>query len=273
MKHITRAQIHIFQDKVLMFYTTNGRKLPWRKTVDPYKILLSEFMLQQTQVLRVIPYYKKWVKRWPTINDLAAASRKDVLQMWMGLGYNKRAVSLQKSAQIISQTYHCDVLLAMNNFRKLPGVGLYTSNAVKIFAANEDIVTVDTNIRRIFIHEFNLSEDVSDSDLWMLAERCLPKGKSITWHNALMDYGALVLTSQKTNIRPRTHQSRFEGSDRQMRADILRILLVSSFSYSDLLEKIDVDSIRLRKILEKLIREEIIILQNKRYQIREERSN
>ena len=273
MKHITTTQIHIFQDKVFLFYKNDGRKLPWRKTTDPYKILLSEFMLQQTQVLRVISYYKKWIKKWPTINDLATASRSDVLQMWMGLGYNKRALSLQKSAQIISQTYHGDVLLAMNHFRRLPGIGLYTSNAVQIFAANADIVTVDTNIRRILIHEFHLPQDTSKKDLWTLAERCLPKGNSRDWHNALMDYGSIVLTARKTDIAPCTHQSRFEGSNRQIRATILRILLVSSFSYSELSEKIDVDNTRLRKILEKLIQEEIIILHNKRYQIREERSN
>ncbi|MCX6665095.1 MAG: Fe-S cluster assembly protein HesB [Euryarchaeota archaeon] len=273
MKHVTRAQIHVFQDKVFLFYKTNGRKLPWRKTTDPYMILLSEFMLQQTQVPRVILYYKKWIKRWPTIHHLATASRKEVLQMWMGLGYNKRALSLHKTVQIISQTYRGDVLLAMNHFRTLPGVGLYTSNAVQIFAANEDIVTVDTNIRRIFIHEFHLPQDTSKKELWALAKQCLPNGKSRTWHNALMDYGSLVLTAKKTGIAPCTRQSRFEGSDRQIRANILRILLVSSFSYSELSEKIDVDNTRLRKILEKLIREEIIILQNKRYQIREERSN
>lgn len=222
------ARIRDFQAKVLSYYREQGRDLPWRRTADPYHILVSEVMLQQTQVERVSPYYERWIARWPTIEALAKASRQEVLGEWLGLGYNNRAVNLHKTAQAIALEYGGDVLRALGHYKELPGIGQYTAAAVRIFALNEDIVTVDTNIRRILIHEFRLDEKIPDRELWELAGKCLPEGKSRDWHNALMDYGATFLTSQRTGIRPKTRQSRFEGSDRQLRARILRHLLTDS---------------------------------------------
>ena len=158
--------IKAFQKKILTFYKKKSRELPWRKTTDPYSILLSEIMLQQTQVDRVIEYFNRWTKRWPTVHHLARAKRISVLKEWMGLGYNNRAVNLHKAAQKISKDYKGDVLKAVENFKEIPGIGPYTSKAVQIFSANKNVVTVDTNIRRIFIHEFKLSEKISDAELW-----------------------------------------------------------------------------------------------------------
>lgn len=265
----TPERIQEFQKKVFSFYKKNGRMLPWRKTTDPYKILLSELMLQQTQVNRVILYYEKWITQWPTIRALASASRVEVLQAWMGLGYNTRAMNLHKAARKIVTQFDSDVLEAMKQYKEIPGVGRYTSQAVQIFSTNADLVTVDTNIRRIFIKEFHLPETVSDKELWRLAEQCLPKGRSREWHNALMDYGALHLTAQKTGIKPKTQQSRFEGSDRQLRARIIRILLQNDESLMDISRILNVESSWLQRILEKLISEEIISKKNNRYYLKE----
>jgi A/G-specific adenine glycosylase len=262
-------RIQRFQKKVLSFYKKYGRDLPWRKTTDPYKILLSELMLQQTQVNRVVPYYEKWIARWPTLDTLASASRVEVLSAWMGLGYNTRAVNLHKTVQKIVTEFDGDVVQAMKYYKKLPGIGKYTSQAVQIFSTNADLVTVDTNIRRIFIAEFHLSEDISDKDLWEYAEQCLPKGRSREWHNALMDYGALFFTSQRTGIKPKTQQSPFEGSDRQIRAAILRFLLYDPSSFETIHRALCVEKGRLRKILGKMVDEELLILCNKRYQVNE----
>jgi A/G-specific adenine glycosylase len=258
-----------FQKKIFMFYRNNKRDLPWRNTTDPYKILLSEFMLQQTQVIRVIDYYEKWITKWPTIHDMSEASRVEVLKTWMGLGYNTRAVNLHKAAQKIVSEFKGDVLEAMKQYKDIPGVGRYTSQAVQIFATNADLVTVDTNIRRIFIKEFCLSEKISNAKLWSLAETCLPKGKSRDWHNALMDYGALHMTSKKTGIKPKTQQSQFQGSDRQIRAQILRILLKGPYIFSQLQDFVHIEQERLQHILEKMITEEIITLCNHHYQLKE----
>jgi A/G-specific adenine glycosylase len=258
-----------FQNKILQYYKKNGRDLPWRNTTDAYNILISELMLQQTQVSRVIDYYTTWLKTWPTIQHLAQANFKDVLQAWMGLGYNTRGINLHKASKIIVQHYNADVIAAMDEYKKIPGVGKYTSQAVKIFSTNADIVTVDTNIRRIFIHEFDLSQDISDSELWSIAQHCLPKGKSRQWHNALMDYGAMYLTSKKTGISPKTKQSTFEGSDRQIRAQILRDLLNTPLTIHDLTQHYDHTTDRLLKILEKMKKQGIIKKEKEKYLLNE----
>ena len=245
-----------FQKKVLTFYKKNGRTLPWRATQNPYKILVSEIMLQQTQVDRVVPFYTTWIQTWPTIQSLARASARDVLRKWMGLGYNNRALNLLKTAHIIAREFDGDVLTAMQHHSRLPGIGPYTASAVQIFSANADLVTVDTNIRRLLIHEFSLTKP-TDQELWKLADACLPRGQSRDWHNALMDYGQ-VLTSRRTGIRPKTQQSAFEGSDRQLRARILRLLLDKPVTLAALTKTLDTEGKRLGRILAGMQRDGII---------------
>jgi len=269
IEEIPSEKITLFQDKIFSFYKHNKRDLPWRHTTDPYKILLSELMLQQTQVSRVTHYYHQWIERWPTIDALATTSLPEVLQMWMGLGYNRRAVHLHTTACIIVTQFNSDVLRAMQQYKTLPGIGRYTSQAVLIFSTNADLVTVDTNIRRILIREFDLHPTVSDADLWTLAQHCLPPGRSREWHNALMDYGALHLTARKTGIKPKTQQSRFEGSDRQIRAQILRCLLQKSLSLSELENTLHLTQDRLQPILEKMMREHLIVQKGTIYRLKE----
>lgn len=268
-RNIPHEKIKRFQKKVLSFYKINKRDLPWRKTTDPYKILLSELMLQQTQVKRVIFFYEKWIAKWPTIEALASASLPEVLQMWMGLGYNTRAVNLHYTARTIVSEFKSDVIKAMKQYKELPGIGRYTSQAVLIFSSNADLVTVDTNIRRILINEFNLPTKIADTELWDLAEKCLPLGKSRDWHNALMDYGSLHLTAQKTGIKPKTQQSRFEGSNRQIRAKILRCLLQKSMSLTEFENIFRLEQMRLKPILDKMIEEKIVEKRHTIYQLKE----
>jgi len=268
-RNIPNTKIKRFQKKVLSFYEKNKRDLPWRTTTDPYKILLSELMLQQTQVKRVISYYEKWIAKWPTIDTLASASLPEVLQMWMGLGYNTRAVNLHSTVRTIVSEFKSDVINAMKQYKELPGIGRYTSQAVLIFSSNADLVTVDTNIRRILISEFRLPIKISDKELWSLAEKCLPIGKSRDWHNALMDYGSLHLTAQKTGIKPKTQQSRFEGSNRQIRAKILRCLLQKSMSLTEFENTFGLEQTRLKPILDKMMEEKIVVKRNTLYQLKE----
>jgi len=269
VRRISQEEILRFQQKIFSFYQQNKRSLPWRETTDPYKILLSELMLQQTQVSRVVSYYEQWIARWPTLEDLASASRAEVLKAWMGLGYNTRAVHLHKAAQKIVAEYEGDVNAAMKHYTEIPGVGRYTAHAVQIFSTNADLVTVDTNIRRIFIAEFHLPEDLSAQELWTIAAQCLPQGRSREWHNALMDYGALQQTAKKTGIRPVSQQSSFEGSDRQIRAAVLRLLLSGPSSFETINQTLGGEQMRLRKILDKMVDEELLVQQAKNYQVRE----
>ena len=141
---------------------------------------------------------------------------------------------------------------------------------MQIFSTNADLVTVDTNIRRIFIKEFHLSEKISDKGaVGGMPSSVSPKGRSREWHNALMDYGALHLTAKKTGIKPKTQQSRFEGSDRQIRARILRYLLNDTISLSELEKTFGIEQLRLRRILDKMVTEKIIVNKNNSYQLNE----
>ena len=183
----------------------------------------------------------------------------------MGLGYNTRAINLHKTAQKIVKEHDGDVIRALQDFKSLPGIGPYTAAAVQIFSQNRDITAVDTNIRRIFIHEFGLSDKTGDREVWALAKKCLPQGKSRDWHNALMDYGATLMTARRTGIRPKTRQSRFEGSNRQIRAKMLRHLLKSEACSFQELKRIaetdkdaKTDKERLQKILDKMLKEGVI---------------
>jgi A/G-specific adenine glycosylase len=199
---------------LLAWYRANGRDLPWRRTRDPYAILVSEVMLQQTQVPRVVPRYLAWLERWPTAGALAAARRSDVILAWQGLGYNRRAVNLHRAAQIVAELGWPDDLT------DLPGVGPYTAAAIECFARGRDVVPEDTNVRRVR----ERSGGTFDGE-------CA---------QALMDLGATVCLarvprcsacplapgcpSRGRRFEPGRKQGPFEGSFRQRRAQTLRLV-------------------------------------------------
>ncbi len=266
MVSLQQHDIEALQENVFSYYRSHRRVLPWRETTDPYAILVSEFMLQQTQVGRVLSYYGKWLKRWSSPEALAKAELRDVLQAWQGLGYNRRGQNLYKTARVIMSEFRGDVLAAVEEYRRLPGVGEYTSSAVQVFSANRNIPAVDTNIRRILIAHFRLDENISRKDLASVAFRCIPKGRSREWHNALMDYGSQVMTAKKSGVKPLGKQGAFEGSDRQIRSRILRFLLShpGGVSKAELLSHLKgIEHARIADITEKMLAEKLIICHNK----------
>ena len=224
-----RRRVLALQRRLLDWYGENRRDLPWRRSTDPYASLGSEIMLQQTQVPRVAPRFLEWLEAWPTLESLAGAPLTDVLQRWQGLGYNNRARRLQECAVAAVATAPAgraaELPRTFDGLRALPGIGPYTARAVLVFAHNDDLAAVDANVRRVLTHELGLPGDLSDAELQQVADAVLPRGRSRDWHNALMDYGSLVLTARVTGIAPRTRQTTFEGSRRQKRARLLRQLL------------------------------------------------
>ena len=213
-----------FQHKILSWYTKNKRDLPWRRTTNPYKILVSEVMSQQTHVGRVIPKYRAFLRKFPTSRALASASPGNVLLVWSGLGYNRRALYLQQACQRIATEHGGIFPQDTETLLTLPGIGPYTAAAICSFAFNQDVACIDTNIRRILIHELSLPETISLQDLKKIARHHIPKGKSREWHNALMDYGALYLTAKRTHIKSLSTHPPFKDSRRYYRGQLLKSL-------------------------------------------------
>lgn len=226
----TSSSLARFRETVWKHYSVHGRRtLPWRTTTRPYRILVSEVMLQQTQVERVIPYYRAWMKVFPTVEALARAPLGTVLRAWQGLGYNRRAKMLHEAAKAIVSRHRGVFPKNVAVLEALPGIGPYTARAVTAFAHNEDVVFVETNIRTAVIHHFfPKKKQVSDAEILVLLEKMLPNGRSREWYSALMDYGSYLKRSGiRLNARTKgyTKQSVFEGSARQARGALLRALV------------------------------------------------
>jgi A/G-specific adenine glycosylase len=188
-----------FTKKLLAWYARNARDLPWRKTRDPYRVVVSEFMLQQTQVSRVLEYYPRFLDRFPTVETLARARPKAVREAWEGLGYYARAANLHALARVVSKTYDGTLPDNLEQLDELPGVGRYTAGAVACFAYEKPVPTVDTNVNRVIQRAFgNAERGMRNAELWRLASMIVPKNGKRAWrfNQALMELGALVCTAR-----------------------------------------------------------------------------
>lgn len=221
--------IEKFQKVVLGYYRDHGRDLVWRKTTDPYRILVSEIMLQQTQVERVSVKFPAFITGFPDFGSLADAPLPEVLLAWQGMGYNRRALSLQKCARRVVEEYGGALPPDPEVLATFPGIGRATAASICAFAFNMPVVFIETNIRRVFIHYFfDDSETVDDSEILPWVKKTLYRKDPRTWYNALMDLGTdLKTTVRNPNRRSRhyTKQATFEGSDRKIRGGIIRVLL------------------------------------------------
>ena len=189
-----------FRRRLLAWYRKHGRDLPWRRTTDPYAILVSELMLQQTQVATVIPYYQMWLRRFPDFSSLAVASEQEVLHAWQGLGYYTRARNLRAAAQTIMNKHGGRFPRSLSAIHDLPGVGRYTANAVATFAFNRTVPIVEANIARLLARLVDLQIPVDSTPgrdaLWRCATELLPSRSAGLYNSALMDLGALVCSSR-----------------------------------------------------------------------------
>jgi len=194
-------QRRAFRRSLLQWYRHNGRDLPWRQTRDPYAIVVSEFMLQQTQVATAIPYYNKWLRRFPDFASVASASENDVLHAWQGLGYYSRARNLHTTAKIVQARYRGVFPNDIAAIRKLPGVGRYTTNAVATFAFNQPVPIVEANSSRVLARLFDIRAPIDSAigreKLWENAAQLVPKRNAARFNSALIDLGALVCLPDK----------------------------------------------------------------------------
>jgi A/G-specific adenine glycosylase len=320
-QRIKRAQFHQI---LLDWWRKNGRVLPWRQKLnfshegrplsadrvrdeafvsyfagekgrDPYRVVVSEMMLQQTQVERVLSKYSEWMKKWPTIHDLAAAELPEVFVIWQGLGYNRRARFLWLLAQSIHEKGGWPESEA--ELMQLPGIGKYTARAVLSFAFGKHVGVVDTNVSRIFCRVLGVKEKVSEKEIFALADAYLPAGQADPWNQSLMDFGALLCTGRNPKCEscplakmcsanttakqlgfagyaaqlkamppPRKKTLRFADTDRFFRGRIMDILrngiVVRVELARQMSEQYGLPADRFDKLLTKLVMEKMVELKN-----------
>lgn len=269
---MTPQAVRAFRKTIYKNYWKNPRILPWRKTRDPYKILVSEIMLQQTQVERVLRKYRTFVTTFPNIVSLAEASLKDILTVWQGLGYNRRAISLKNIAETIVTNYGGKIPSSQEALMKLPGIGRYTGAAIETFAFNKPSVLIETNIRSVYIYFFfQAKNQVKDSEIISLIEKTLDKRNPRDWYYALMDYGVYLKKTYANLNKKSSHyhrQSPFRGSNRQIRGIILKALVEEpGLTEEDILLKIGLESEKISNNLKRLEYEGFLRKKRKKYTI------
>lgn len=252
-----------FKKQVWNYYRKHGRaQLPWRQTANPYHVLVSEIMLQQTQVDRVIPKYEAFLRKFPSTRVLAKAPLADVLREWQGLGYNRRAKFLHEAAKVVESRHGGAMPADLPSLLVLPGIGPYTAGAVMAFAYDKPVVFLDTNIRNVFIHHFfPKKQNVHDRELMPIIGSALDRKRPRDWYSALMDYGThLKATGQGKNARSAHYakQSRFSGSDREIRGRMLTLLSEKSVPEDLLLKHGSADRLRAEAQLQKLLKEKMV---------------
>jgi len=254
---LTPEVIVEFNHQLVSYYYEHGRDLPWRKTTNPYHILVSEIMLQQTQVERVKDKFEEFIRAFPDFLSLANASVKEVLSIWQGMGYNRRALALKQVAQRVMDECNGSLPQDVKTLITFPGIGEATASAILVYAFNIPVAYIETNVRRVFIHFFfGERKGIRDDEIKPLVMQALPKVNSREWYNSLMDYGAeLKKRGQNPNRKSASFakQSQFKGSDRQMRGLILREVLTEvSIDTRDLLQKMKISKRQLHRILRAL---------------------
>lgn len=259
-----------FQTLVYEHFRATSRPMAWRETSDPYRILVSEIMLQQTQVGRVKLKYAEFLNAFPSVHDVAAAPLSDVLLVWQGLGYNRRAIYLKRCCEEVSSFYAGQFPDSVDEMQSLPGIGPYTARAVAAFAFGIAEPLIETNIRTVFIHFFfHGCENVDDGEIMPLVAATLDRSHPREWYYALMDYGVMLKQNHPNPGRRSRHhvpQSRFEGSNRQLRSRILReIMKRSSASVEELVEIVAAGREAVLSNLEAMQREGFLVKQGHCY--------
>jgi A/G-specific adenine glycosylase len=258
---IDAEQLRVFRERIWEHYRAYGRDLPWRHDPTPYQVFISEVMLQQTQVGRVLERYPRWLERFVSFEALAAASVAEVLAAWQGMGYNRRALWLRAAAEQVMSEWDGQLPRDPVQLARLPGVGPNTAGSIAAFAYEVPTVFIETNIRRVFLHEFLGDRDnVADAELRPLIAAALDREQPRQWYYALMDYGAaLAKRVPNPNRRSRHYnvQAKFEGSLRQLRGEVLRQLLAGPVTAAGLAAAVTDE--RLPAVLVALVAEGFVV--------------
>ncbi len=271
----------LFNSTLFAWQKKNYRVMPWRDTHDAYRILVSEVMLQQTQVLRVMTKYAEFLKKFPTVRILAESNLGDVLRIWSGLGYNRRAKYLHECAKKVVAEHGGKFPDDFEELMKLPGIGISTAGALLAFAFVRDEPMIDTNIRRILVRVFFQKKIPGDKELFEFAKTLIPKGKGRMWNYAMLDLGATLCTARNHSVTcpiQKLHgpvedfvykkpQKKFAHSDRFYRGRIIARLIVGATTKAKLQKELELVAARLNILIEKLLREKLIIVRRQTLRI------
>jgi A/G-specific adenine glycosylase len=264
IKKLTSSQIKKFQKLIYTYYKNNRRDFAWRNTTNPYHIVVSEIMLQQTQTKRVEQKYPEFIKKFPTWKALATAPQSEVLRVWQGMGYNRRALALHQIAKEITTKHQTKLPSDQTTLQAFKGIGPNTAGSIGAFAFNLPTLFIETNIRSVYIHQFfPKKKTIHDKELVPLLEQTLDKKNPREWYYALMDYGIhlkKLYPNPSRRSQHHTKQSKFEGSDRQIRGAILRYLLKTPSCTEEKLQNnfSTTDKQSFQNILQELVEEKFI---------------
>jgi A/G-specific adenine glycosylase len=265
-KLLTDAGVAWFRNLIYEYYAKNKRDFAWRNTTDPYHIVVSEIMLQQTQTSRVVEKYAQFIATLPTFAALASASQREVLTLWSGLGYNRRGLALQKIAQRVQEEFAGQLPNNPEILQTFSGIGPNTAGSICAFAFNKPVVFIETNIRAVYIHMFckERADKVHDKELLPLIAQTVDQSQAREWYYALMDYGVMLKKAHKNPSRKsasHARQSTFEGSERQIRGMIIKMLTqFHALSFEQLVEFIPRSPERIVRNLEDLCAEGLVLI-------------
>jgi A/G-specific adenine glycosylase len=264
---LTPEEIGLFQQHIWLFYHVHGRTFAWRFVQDPYKVVVSEIMLQQTQTIRVAQKYEQFLAEFPSFIALSAAPVRDVLSLWQGLGYNRRGKALHAIAYRVTHEFGGQLPPDPVVLATFPGIGPATAGSICAFAFNMPTVFIETNIRAVYIASFfNQAAVVHDNELLPLIAVTLDTANPRMWYYALMDYGVFLKKNRSNPSRRSKHyvkQSKFEGSDRQIRGMVIKALTQTSrMTYEQLQAYINKEPARLGTIIDDLCKEHMITIRD-----------
>lgn len=266
------TKLETFKQLVWNYYNANKRVLEWREHITAYGVIVSELMLQQTQVPRVQVKFPEFMQKFPTLQSLADASVADVLSVWQGMGYNRRALYLRLIAQELVGKYNGVLPRNTELVDALPGIGPATAAAILAYTYNMPTVFIETNIRRVFIHHFfEDGQEIADAELLPIVEAAVDKDNPREWYYALMDYGThLAKTVPNPNRRSKHYavQSKFEGSDRQIRGNIVKMLVAGKeLGKEELFNQLNVEESKFERILKDLEKEGFLVADKNKYKL------
>ena len=269
---LTKEVIKAFQDFIYSFYRRNKRNFPFRENLTPYKVVVSEIMLQQTQTNRVSEKFLEFIEKFPDFNSLASASIDELLSVWQGLGYNRRALALKEIAQKVVNDYDGKVPKDLKLLEALPQIGYNTASSILAFAYNHPTYFIETNIRRVYIYFFFPGRSkIDDKEIMDIVKFSVDEENPREWYYALMDFGVMLKKTHPELNKKSAHyrkQSKFDGSIRQVRGKILKLLLKTPLTRKEIIDKLDYDEKQVVKILKILVKEGFIQKEQDKFSIK-----